>query len=360
MPFFSISGSTSSRCSSALAPPRPRPVRAGEASRALHRLHGRDRRRRPSPRRRPGRRPRRARADAEPAPRRDGRVRAEGQHHPDRRDEPARHPRPGAAASLAASTGRSSSTGPTARRRAILEVHSKGKPLAPEIDLDTLAAGTPGFTGADLANLINEAALLARRGKKMIEQEELEEGIMRVIAGPEKKTRIFTEEERRITAYHELGHAIVGHYLDQDSEVHKISIIGRGQALGYTISLPRGPLPDDEEEPDGEPRDDARGPRRRGDRLQRGHHRRRERPREGHHHREADGDALRDVREARPAHARTQPRHAVPRPRDGQRARLLRGDRPRDRRGDPPHHRGGACDGSSCSASTAASCTRSR
>jgi cell division protease FtsH len=125
-------------------------------------------------------------------------------------------------------------------RRAILEVHSKGKPLASEIDLDTLAAGTPGFTGADLANLINEAALLAaRRGKKVIEQVELEEGIMRVIAGPEKKTRIFTEEERRITAYHELGHAIVGHYLDQDSEVHKISIIGRGQALGYTISLPR-------------------------------------------------------------------------------------------------------------------------
>ncbi len=125
-------------------------------------------------------------------------------------------------------------------RRQILEVHSKGKPLAPEIDLDTLAAGTPGFTGADLANLVNEAALLAaRRGKKVIEQEELEEGIMRVIAGPEKKTRLFSEQERKITAYHELGHAIVGHYLDQESEVHKISIIGRGQALGYTISLPR-------------------------------------------------------------------------------------------------------------------------
>jgi len=125
-------------------------------------------------------------------------------------------------------------------RKQILEVHSKGKPLAPEIDLDTLAAGTPGFTGADLANLVNEAALLAaRRGKKVIEQEELEEGIMRVIAGPEKKTRLFSEEERKITAYHELGHAIVGHYLDQESDVHKISIIGRGQALGYTISLPR-------------------------------------------------------------------------------------------------------------------------
>jgi cell division protease FtsH len=125
-------------------------------------------------------------------------------------------------------------------RKQILEVHSKGKPLASEIDLDTLAAGTPGFTGADLANLVNEAALLAaRRGKKVIEQEELEEGIMRVIAGPEKKTRLFSETERKITAYHELGHAIVGFFLDQESEVHKISIIGRGQALGYTISLPR-------------------------------------------------------------------------------------------------------------------------
>src|SRR5205823_5466845 len=122
----------------------------------------------------------------------------------------------------------------------ILEVHAKGKPIAPEIDLDTLAAGTPGFTGADLANLVNEAALLAaRRGKKVIQQEELEEGIMRVIAGPEKKTRLLSEEERKITAYHELGHAIVGHFLEHTDDVHKISVISRGQALGYTISLPR-------------------------------------------------------------------------------------------------------------------------
>ena len=125
-------------------------------------------------------------------------------------------------------------------RRKILEVHAKGKPIAPEIDLDTLAAGTPGFTGADLANLVNEAALLAaRRGKKVIQQEELEEGIMRVIAGPEKKTRLLSEEERKITAYHELGHALVGHYLEHTDDVHKISVISRGQALGYTISLPR-------------------------------------------------------------------------------------------------------------------------
>ncbi len=125
-------------------------------------------------------------------------------------------------------------------RRKILEVHAKGKPIAPEIDLDTLAAGTPGFTGADLANLVNEAALLAaRRGKKTIQQEELEEGIMRVIAGPEKKTRLLSEEERKITAYHELGHAIVGYFLEHTDDVHKISVISRGQALGYTISLPR-------------------------------------------------------------------------------------------------------------------------
>jgi cell division protease FtsH len=125
-------------------------------------------------------------------------------------------------------------------RRKILEVHSKGKPLAAEIDLDTLAAGTPGFTGADLANLVNEAALLsARRGRKQIGQEELEEGIMRVIAGPEKRTRLLSETERKITAYHEMGHAIVGYFLKHTDEIHKISIISRGQALGYTISLPR-------------------------------------------------------------------------------------------------------------------------
>jgi cell division protease FtsH len=124
-------------------------------------------------------------------------------------------------------------------RRQILEVHSKGKPLASEVELDTLAAGTPGFTGADLANLINEAALLAaRRGRKTVGQEELEEGIMRVLAGPEKKARLLSEEERKITAYHEMGHALVGHYLEHTDPVHKITIVSRGQALGLTISLP--------------------------------------------------------------------------------------------------------------------------
>ncbi|MFL6033843.1 MAG: ATP-dependent zinc metalloprotease FtsH, partial [Gaiellaceae bacterium] len=124
-------------------------------------------------------------------------------------------------------------------RRKILEVHAKGKPLAAEIDLDALAAGTPGFTGADLANLVNEAALLAaRRGKKTIQQDELEEGIMRVLAGPEKKARLLSEAERKITAYHEMGHALVGNYLENTNPVHKITIVSRGQALGLTISLP--------------------------------------------------------------------------------------------------------------------------
>ncbi|HEX4345485.1 MAG TPA: ATP-dependent zinc metalloprotease FtsH [Solirubrobacteraceae bacterium] len=124
-------------------------------------------------------------------------------------------------------------------RAKILDVHTRGKPLAKEINTDTLAGQTPGFTGADLANLVNEAALLsARTGKREIGQHELEEGIMRVIAGPEKKTRVMSEKERRITAYHEMGHAIVGHYLEHSDPVHKISVIGRGQALGYTISMP--------------------------------------------------------------------------------------------------------------------------
>jgi cell division protease FtsH len=125
-------------------------------------------------------------------------------------------------------------------RAKILEVHTRGKPLAREIDIDVLAGQTPGFTGADLSNLVNEAALLsARHGKREITQTELEEGIMRVIAGPEKKTRVMSAKERLITAYHEMGHAIVGHYLEHADPVHKVSVVSRGQALGYTISMPQ-------------------------------------------------------------------------------------------------------------------------
>ncbi|MEA2406161.1 MAG: cell division protease FtsH, partial [Thermoleophilaceae bacterium] len=124
-------------------------------------------------------------------------------------------------------------------RQKILQVHTRGKPLAKEIDLDILAGQTPGFTGADLQNLVNEAALLAARmGKREIDHLQLEEGIMRVIAGPEKKTRVMSEKERRVTAFHEMGHALVAHFLEHTDPVHKISVISRGQALGYTISLP--------------------------------------------------------------------------------------------------------------------------
>jgi cell division protease FtsH len=124
-------------------------------------------------------------------------------------------------------------------RRAILNVHGKGKPLAKGVALDVLARRTPGFTGADLANLMNEAALLAaRRGFKEIGMPQLEEAIDRVIAGPEKRTRIISDKEKRVIAYHESGHALVGHALPNADPIHKVSIIPRGRALGWTLALP--------------------------------------------------------------------------------------------------------------------------
>ncbi len=124
-------------------------------------------------------------------------------------------------------------------REKILQVHTRGKPLGPDINIETLARSTPGFTGADLANLVNEAALLAaRHDKEQIDQSEMEEAIDRVIAGPERKTRLISDKEKEITAYHEAGHAIVGALLPEADPVHKITIIPRGQALGVTMSLP--------------------------------------------------------------------------------------------------------------------------
>ena len=125
-------------------------------------------------------------------------------------------------------------------REAILKVHSKGKPLADDVKLDVLAKTTVGFTGADLENLMNEAALrAARAGKKKITMFDLEESIMKVIAGPEKKTRVVTEKERKLTAYHEAGHAVVSKMLPTQDRVHQVSIIPRGRAGGYTLSLPK-------------------------------------------------------------------------------------------------------------------------
>jgi cell division protease FtsH len=124
-------------------------------------------------------------------------------------------------------------------REAILAVHSKGKPLGEGIDLAALARQTPGFTGADLANLINEAALLsARRGKTEISMLELDEAVDRVVAGPERRSRLISQEERELTAYHEGGHALVGHVLPNLDPIHKVTIIPRGRAGGYTLALP--------------------------------------------------------------------------------------------------------------------------
>jgi cell division protease FtsH len=124
-------------------------------------------------------------------------------------------------------------------RKAILNVHARGKPFDDTIDLATVARRTPGFTGADLANVINEAALLAARwGKKGIGMKEVEEAIDRVMAGPERKSHVMSEREKRVIAYHEGGHALVAHVLPNTDPVHKISVIPRGRALGYTLTLP--------------------------------------------------------------------------------------------------------------------------
>ena len=126
-----------------------------------------------------------------------------------------------------------------AGRLEILKVHAKGKPLAPDADLQAIAKITPGFSGADLENLINEAAILtARRNKKTIGMNELQESMERVVMGPERKTRVMTEKDKLTTAYHEVGHAILFHVLENANPVHKITIIPRGRAGGYTMPLP--------------------------------------------------------------------------------------------------------------------------
>ena len=124
-------------------------------------------------------------------------------------------------------------------REEILKVHAKGKPFEAEVDFKVIARRTPGFIGADLENVLNEAAILAaRRRKKKIGMSEIEESITRVIAGPEKKSRVMTEDDRRCTAYHEVGHAILAHLLPKCDPVHEVSIIPRGMAAGYTMTLP--------------------------------------------------------------------------------------------------------------------------
>lgn len=124
-------------------------------------------------------------------------------------------------------------------REEILKVHSRGKPLGPDVNLATIAKSTSGFTGADLANLLNEAALLAvRHGKKAITQQEIEDATIKVVMGAEKKSHIVSDKDKKVTAYHEAGHAIVSYFLPTQDPVHQISIIQRGMAAGYTMYLP--------------------------------------------------------------------------------------------------------------------------
>jgi cell division protease FtsH len=124
-------------------------------------------------------------------------------------------------------------------REMILKVHVKGKPLEPDVELKTIAKSTPGFVGADIENLVNEAAILAaRRDKRTIGPDEFQEAVERVIAGPERKSRIISEEEKKIVAYHEAGHAVVMHVIPEADPVHKVSIIARGMMGGYTMALP--------------------------------------------------------------------------------------------------------------------------
>ena len=216
-----------------------------------------------------------------------------------------------------------------AGRKGILRVHARGKPFAPDVDLDMIAKRTPGFTGADLANVINEGALLtARENKHQVTMAALEEAIDRVTAGPKRKSVLLSEKERKIIAYHEGGHALVGHALPHADPVHKITIIPRGRALGYTASAPiGGQVPGQPGGDDGPAGHAARRPDRGGARLPRAHHRRGQRHREGQLDRPGHDHRVRHERAAgRPA-LRHRRRRAVPGPGDVAQPGLLRGDR---------------------------------
>ncbi len=204
-------------------------------------------------------------------------------------------------------------------RLEILKVHVKGKPVAPDVDLSAVARRTPGFTGADLANVLNEAALLtARSDQKLIDNHMLDEAIDRVVAGPQKRTRIMSDKEKKITAYHEGGHALVAAASPNSDPVHKITILSRGRALGYTMVLP-------EEDKYSTTRNEmldqlaymlgGRAAEEAG--LPRPDHRRRQRHREGHRYGPRDGHPVRHDRAARRHQVRRRQHRALPRPRHG-------------------------------------------
>ena len=231
--------------------------------------------------------------------------------------------------------------------------------MATDVDLLAVARRTPGFTGADLANVLNEAALLtARRNGKLIDDAALDEAIDRVVAGPQKRTRIMSAKEKKITAYHEGGHALVAAAMRHTDPVTKITILPRGRALGYTMvhAGRRQVL----HHPQRDPRPARlrpRRPRRGGDGLPRPDHRRRQRHREGHRAGPQDGHPVRHERADRRDQAGPGAGRGLPRPRHGPPARLLRGRRRHRRRGGAPVHRDRARRGLARHSTTTATCS---
>ena len=225
-------------------------------------------------------------------------------------------------------------------REEILRVHTKNKPLGPDVSLKTIAQSTAGFSAPTWRTWLTRAALLAaRKGKKAITEPEIEEASIKVVAGPEKKSRVVTDKEKRLTAYHEAGHAITGYFCPTHDPVHQISIIPRGAAGGYTMYLPdkepsyvtRTAMHEDIVCLLGRPRGRAVGF---GGYL----HRRVQRPGARHRHRPCHGHPLRLLRAAGPGGLRQRPQPDLPGPRPGPGQGLLGDHRLRDRQRDPRHH----------------------
>ena len=229
-------------------------------------------------------------------------------------------------------------------REKILKVHMRKVPLASDVDPRIIARGTPGFSGADLANLVNEAALMAaRKGKRSVTMAEFEHAKDKVMMGAERRSMVMTEDEKKLTAYHEGGHALVMLYAEGHEPLHKVTIIPRGRALGVTMFLPeRDKYSQSKMRARGDDGEPVRRPRRRGADLRprEGHDRRVRRHPPRHQPRAPHGHRVRLQRQARPVALQRERGGGVPRPFGDAAQERLRGDRQDDRRRDPPHRRG--------------------
>ncbi len=228
-------------------------------------------------------------------------------------------------------------------REKILKVHMRKVPLASDVDPRIIARGTPGFSGADLANLVNEAALMAaRKGKRSVTMAEFEHAKDKVMMGAERRSMVMTEDEKKLTAYHEGGHALVMLYAEGHEPLHKVTIIPRGRALGVTMFLPeRDKYSQSKHGARGDDHQPVRRPRRRGADLRhrQGHDRRRRRHPPRDQPRAPHGHRVRLQRQARAAALQRERGRGLPRPLGDAAQERLRGDREGDRRGDPPHRR---------------------